>query len=94
MKTENITTATAYCTSVSSCIYGFIKEIDWLTLFSFIISLIVALTNFYFQRKKAVLEIKKIELEMQLKENEAKTASDFLAKKRKLELDALERKLR
>lgn len=94
MKTENITTATAYCTSVSSCIYGFIKEIDWLTLFSFIVSLIVALTNFYFQRKKAVLEIKKIELEMQLKENEAKTASDFLAKKRKLELDALERKLR
>lgn len=94
MKTENITTATAYCTSVSSCIYGFIKEIDWLTLFSFIVSLIVALTNFYFQRKKAVLEIKKIELEMQLKENEAKTASDFLAKKRKLELDALEQKLR
>lgn len=94
MKTENITTATAYCTSVSSCIYGFIKEIDWLTLFSFIVSLIVALTNFYFQRKKAVLEIKKIEMEMQLKENEAKTASDFLAKKRKLELDALERKLR
>lgn len=94
MKTENITTATAYCTSVSSCIYGFIKEIDWLTLFSFIVSLIVALTNFYFQRKKAVLEIKKIELEMQLKEVEVKTASDFLAKKRKLELDALERKLR
>lgn len=94
MKTENITTVTAYCTSVSSCIYGFIKEIDWLTLFSFIVSLIVALTNFYFQRKKAVLEIKKIELEMQLKENEAKTASDFLAKKHKLELDALERKLR
>ena len=80
MKIENITTATAYCTSVSSCIYGFIKEIDWLTLFSFIVSLIVALTNFYFQRKKAVLEIKKIKLEMQLKENEAKTASDFLAK--------------
>lgn len=94
MKTENITTATAYCTSVSSCIYGFIKEIDWLTLFSFIVSLIVALTNFYFQRKKAVLEIKKIEMEMQLKEKEAKTASDFLAKKRQLELDALERKLR
>ena len=94
MKIENITTATAYCTSVSSCIYGFIKEIDWLTLFSFIVSLIVALTNFYFQRKKAVLEIKKIKLEMQLKENEAKTASDFLAKKRKLELDALERKLK
>lgn len=94
MKTENITSATAYCASVSSCIYGFIKEIDWLTLFSFIVSLIVALTNFYFQRKKAVLEIKKIELEMQLKEAEAKTASDFLAKKRKLELDALERKLK
>ena len=94
MKTENITTATAYCTSVSSCIYGFIKEIDWLTLFSFIVSLIVALTNFYFQRKKAVLEIKKIEAEIHRKQEEARLSADFLAKKRKLELDALERKLR
>ena len=93
MKTENITTATAYCTSFSSCVYGFVKEIDWLTLFSFIVSLLVALTNFYFQRKKAILEIKKIEAEIQRKQEEARLSSDFLAKKREIELKRLERSL-
>lgn len=94
MKTENITTATAYCTSVSSCIYGFIKEIDWLTLLSFIVSLLVALTNFYFQRKKAILEIKKIEAEIAQKQEEARLSADFLAKKREIELKRLERFLK
>ena len=90
---ENLTSASAYGTSFFGTIYGFIQKIDWLTFFSISISLFVALTNFYYQRKKMLLELRKIQVEIDLKEAESVAAMQFLQEKRRLELEKLEKNL-
>ena len=90
---DNITSLSAYGTSFFGTIYGLIQKIDWLTVISVLLSLVVALTNFWYQRRKVITEIRKIEQEINIKKREAEISLAFLAEKNKLELERLERNL-
>lgn len=91
---NNLTTAGAYGASIVGTLYGFVQKIDWLTALSVMLSAIVAITNLYYQRKKANAEITMIEHEIQNKDEASKASLEYLKERRRLELLALERKLK
>lgn len=94
INSDDITSLSAYGTSFLGTIYGLIQKIDWLTIISVLLSLVVALTNFWYQRRKIIAEIRQIEQDINIKKREAEISLAFLSEKNKLELERLERNLK